>query len=55
MRSRDYWVQVDLHNRLLILAHYIIVLVKHKDFSKSVMDEEVLSSLYKNKKVAGLV
>ena len=48
-------MQVDLHNILLILAYHLIVFIVHKEFSNSIMDKEVLSSLHDNRVVVGLI
>ena len=46
---------MDLHNGLLILAHHGMVLARCKEFSESIRDKEVLSSLHNNREVVGLI
>ena len=55
MRPGAYQVQVDLCNRLSMSDYYVIVLVTCKEFSDSIIDKEVLSSLYDNRGMVGLI
>ena len=55
MRPGAYLVQMDWFNELLISAYYIIVLVVYKEFSNSIMDKEVFSSLYNNRGAVELI